>query len=423
MPRKSGIYPVKLRITHDGKQRYYTIRYEPVKPGTGFTEYQNHWIKRADKSIAMTEKEFGLIFDNKKGQKEPYQTMCLYLNTLLNDAKEVIAETGQGFNFETFEERFFAAPTDKNDLFSLMLTKAKEKRALAKISTAVVYECAVQSLKTFTGKEKFPMAKLTVKFLKDYEKFMIDSGNSKTTCGMYLRNVRATFNAEKPAGVVYPFGRAKNGFYQIPKGKNIKKALTLAEVSKIANYKPEEGSFEHWGRDLWLFSYLCNGINIKDVLRLRYQNIKDDKIILERAKTSDSVDSDTKIEIIITRQIGRIIDRWGQKPGLPETFIFGILKKDFTPEQEYRAIQQAVQTINKNMKKVCEKLEMSPVTSYGARHSFATALKRSGASVEFIAESLGHKNQQTTMNYLGSFEDDQKRQFAIKIAQFDKPEE
>jgi len=55
------------------------------------------------------------------------------------------------------------------------------------------------------------------------------------------------------------------------------------------------------------------------------------------------------------------------------------------------------------------------VTTYTARHSFSTVLKRSGASIEYISESLGHKNISTTAYYLDSFEDDEKKKWSEKL--------
>ena len=188
--------------------------------------------------------------------------------------------------------------------------------------------------------------------------------------------------------------------------------MTQADVAKIASYPAAKGTIEQKSRDYWLFSYLCNGINIKDMARLKYSNIKGEKISLIRAKTAESVDEETTIDIMITKQISRIIDLHGNKPGTSDQFIFPILNKDMTPGDEYRAIQQAVQTINKNMTHICSELKIARATTYTARHSFATVLKRSGASVEFISESLGHRNKQTTQNYLANFEDDEKMKWA-----------
>jgi integrase len=424
MPRKGGNYPVKLRVTFDRKQKFYTIRYVPEKIGDDFTENQKYWLRKKDKSISMSEHEFKKVM--KGNSMEPYKTMTIYLQTQEEQA-QTTKEKVKPFTFEGFEAEYFSKPKDKDDLFSVMDTTGKEMREAGRISTAVTFECALKSLKDFTAKEIFSFANVNVKWLKDYEKWMLEprivnigkkvktKNNSRTTVGIYLRNVRTVFNRVKPVGVLYPFGKPKSGLYAIPKGKNTKKALTQADVAKIAGYNAIQGTVEEKSRDLWLFSYLCNGINIKDVVRLKYANIAGDKITLIRAKTAESVEEQTTIDIIITRQIGRIIDRHGNKPGTKDQYIFDILHNGMTPQDEYRAIQQAVQTINKNMINVCNAIEIEKVTTYTARHSFATVLKRSGASVEFISESLGHKNKQTTQNYLAGFEDEEKRKWAEKL--------
>lgn len=395
---KDGLHPVKLRVTYKKDRKYYTL-------------------KGLDKrSLYMIQDEFDQLQTDKN-----FKLLNIHLVELEKAAMDVIKEMN-GFSFDKFEDIYFDKPTDKDDLFSIMLSIEKKLREEGRISTATTFKNALHSLKEFTGKERFPFKRVTVKFLKDYEKWMLTpriiegrkkmKANNRTTVGIYLRNVRTVFNQVKPTGILYPFGKSKHGLYAIPKGKNTKKALTQADVAKIAAYKAIKGTVEQRSRDYWLFSYLCNGINIKDIARLKYANIQGDKIILIRAKTADSVDEETTIDIIITRQIGRIIDRWGTKPVSQDQYIFPILRNGMTPEEEYRAIQQTVQTTNKNMANICKVIGIDKVTTYTARHSFATVLKRSGASVEFISESLGHKSKQTTMNYLANFEDEEKKKWA-----------
>ena len=71
------------------------------------------------------------------------------------------------------------------------------------------------------------------------------------------------------------------------------------------------------------------------------------------------------------------------------------------------------------MKIIGKKLELElKLTTYTARHSFATVLKRSGAPIEFISESLGHKDLGTTENYLDSFENEIKEQYQRKLLNF-----
>ena len=77
-------------------------------------------------------------------------------------------------------------------------------------------------------------------------------------------------------------------------------------------------------------------------------------------------------------------------------------------------IQQLTHVINDNRKTIAKLIGIeNNVTTYSARHSFATILQRSGASTEFICEALGHSNVKTTQNYLAGFEDETKKE-AVK---------
>ncbi len=59
-------------------------------------------------------------------------------------------------------------------------------------------------------------------------------------------------------------------------------------------------------------------------------------------------------------------------------------------------------------------------TTYVARHTFSTLLKRTGASAEYIQEALGHTDIKTTENYLNSFEKEIKKELANKLIAFKK---
>jgi len=346
--------------------------------------------------------------------------MFTYLSELETLARNTLS-TLSSFTFSAFESKYFEKPSSSRDLLSDLKSTANKLRKEGRISTAVSYECAQKSLKSFIGKDYLPYENLSVSFLNKYEQWMKKENNTMTTVGIYLRNVRAVYKSAISDGIInqelYPFGEKK---YKIPGGRNIKKALSLQEVGMIAHYKVIEGSSEHRYRDYWLFSYLCNGINVKDMARLKYSNIQDDIITLQRAKTEREKKHNPRIiTIVIGKHIGRIIDKWGNKPGLPEQYILPILHPDMSAEQEYKAIQQTTKMINKYMKDIAKSLEIKQkVTTYTARHSFATVLKRSDASVEFISESLGHSNTNTTENYLADFEIEEKRKWAEKLLDF-----
>ncbi len=396
---KDGKFPVLLRITYQRKQYFVTVR------------------DSAGQSILLTQNEFRKIFSNGKSDDKLLQLKFL-LTDIQQNAQNIatkLLNEYEYFSLEAFRERFFDKEPehDPKDLFISLKQRADMLKSEGRISTASCLMCALQSLKQFTEAKALKFEKCTPKFFEKYEKWFIDKGGSLTTVGIYLRNVRTVFNQKIIDGVLpadqYPFRK-----YQIPTGANIKKALTFEQLQQVAAFRfSGENQYRNYYKDLWMFSYLCNGMNIKDVVNLKYADIDNDFICYKRQKTIRASKKQPKlIEIPIHQETGRIMDLYGTKTG---KYIFPILKDGMTPENQYRAVQQMVQNINKTMALITDLLELPKITTYTARHTFATVLKRSGVSVEFIQESLGHRDKQTTENYLSNFEREAKKAVTNKL--------
>jgi len=399
-PGPNNTYPVKLRVTYNRNCKYYILR------------------NKKNESIYLSELDFEKVMGDRP--REDFKKLRLTLNAHEEKAVKDI-ESLPVFTFEKFERKYFDKCGNKTDVISALKSKANLLRSEGRISTAISYECSINSLKKFTEKDTLDFERADTHFFNDYEKWMLKNNNSNTTISMYVRNVRTIFNEAERTGIIkqglYPFGKDK---YIIPGGRNVKKALTLKEVGLIANFKVKEGTNEHRYRDYWLFSYLCNGINVKDIAHLKYSNIEGDILRFVRAKTQrENKGNQRTITVVISKELGKIIDVWGNKPGTKEKYIFPILEDELTPVQIYNRIQQATKFINKYVNDITEALELgSKVTTYTARHSFATVLKRTGATLEYISESLGHSNLATTENYLADFEIEEKRKWAKKLTKY-----
>jgi integrase len=216
----------------------------------------------------------------------------------------------------------------------------------------------------------------------------------------------------------YPFGRRK---YQIPTSKKVKKALDLEDVKAIYFYEcSKENSSEQMARDFWLFSYFGNGMNPKDIAMLKWENLSGDYLTFERAKTERSLRSDPKpITVYVNEDMKAIIKRWGNKDCSPDNHIFPILQQGLSELRVYDRIQNFVGLINYWMKEILQNLGLDKkATTYVARHTFSTVLKRSGASTEAIQEALGHTDIKTTESYLDSFDRETKRELAGRLSAF-----
>jgi len=114
-----------------------------------------------------------------------------------------------------------------------------------------------------------------------------------------------------------------------------------------------------------------------------------------------------------------IIERWGNKDKSPNNYIFPIMEPGISPLRQYDLMQLLVGFINEWMKRILKNLGINKKgTTYVARHTFSTVLKRSGASTEYIQEALGHADIKTTENYLDSFGKEVKKEFAQRLTSF-----
>ncbi|QES87377.1 tyrosine-type recombinase/integrase [Rhizosphaericola mali] len=378
--KENTLFPLKLRITFKGERKYYS---------TGFNASLADWETMETKNVRGSLKN---IYHSINDIKIRAQLCCNSLSS---------------FSFQAFETAFFpkSIPTTTVQIaFDQYISKLKQNE---QIGSSHSYRNACISLHKFKPNLKFKH--ITVEFLKNYEHWFLQRGNSITTVGIYLRSLRAIINVAIENGVMehadYPFGSRK---YSIPMGRNIKKALSLEEIGKIYNCELDPYSVDEMSRDYWIFIYLCNGLNVKDMCLLKYKDIQGDFIVFQRAKTiaTRRIQSEP-IKIAIKDDIRKIISKWGQKPIHSESYIFPCLKIGMSLEEQRLKIQLLIHLVNEHMKKISHNLGINkPVTTYYARHSFATILKNSGVSTEFISEALGHSSLKTTKNYLAGFEND-----------------
>jgi integrase len=300
-----------------------------------------------------------------------------------------------------------------------ILNKVKKLKSIDAFGTAETYVSTYLSFSKYDG-DALKFENITVSWLNGYEKYMLAQGKSYATIGIYLRNLRAIFNEAIDAGIIdatlYPFGKRK---YEIPTSIGRKLALSLSQIKQIKEYEYNKNNVGAYYRDLWLFSYLCNGANFKDILQLKYGNIQNNEISFLREKTKRTSKEKKEITAFITPEMWNIIKRRGNTNTDKENYIFPYLNCINDPVKRRNMIKDVVKRTNKSMKQLGATLGVPNLTTYVARHSYATVLKRSGVNLAFISESLGHSDIRTTENYLASFESDERKKSAQLLTQWD----
>jgi integrase/recombinase XerD len=161
-------------------------------------------------------------------------------------------------------------------------------------------------------------------------------------------------------------------------------------------------------------------MNMKDVALLKFGNIDGDFLRIIRAKTQmTSRTGPELISIYINEDMLRIMDLRCCKDKYAQNHIFRVLSLGLSAYQIREKVQLFIKLVNNWMAEITKAAGIeTKVHTMHAHHSFSTRLKRAGINTEFIREALGHKDIKTTQNYLDSFEDDTKKEFAMKLMAF-----
>ncbi len=400
--KSNGTYPLKLRVFNRQLKK----------------------DKRYPLDIDLSEDEFTEVWKNPdnlkfRGAKKELELKLKGIEARANDeAKQLTV-----FDFEQFEIKFFRKSSDKNSVKYYFDTIIKNKTDDNKIGTAESYKYTLNSLSDFSRSEKnCSVEKLTfsiinLSFLKEYEKFMLAKGKSYTTIAIYTRTLRAVFNIAIENNDIsidiYPFGKNK---YRIPRTRKVKKALNSKQLGvffKAGTLNTNEAIC----KDFWFFSFACNGMNLKDIALLKYSNIEGDKFTYYRAKTLDKSAEKIFITIYLTDFTNGVIKKYGNKK--KDGYVFNIVNENDDNLTQYKKIKNYTRYINDHVKKIAKRIELpQDLSTYWARHSFASNSLRKGASMEFISEALNHSDLSVTKNYFAGFEDEAKKEFANTIMDF-----
>lgn len=132
-------------------------------------------------------------------------------------------------------------------------------------------------------------------------------------------------------------------------------------------------------------------------------NIKNNTLTYHRHKTGSKITLPLTSEAI---ELVKKYNHYSSKTG----YLFPILDKNKykTKLQQHNRIRKALACINKSLKQIASMIGLDiNLTTYVARHSYATILKKSGVNVALISETLGHTDLKTTQIYLDSFDNEQ----------------
>lgn len=262
------------------------------------------------------------------------------------------------------------------------------------------------------GLDNTSLSELTTHIICNYQQWLTDNGVKKNSISCYMRTLQSVYNkgmagvsehAEKPFSSVYR-GIAKTkkraaGISVIQKVKALNIRQRLIAIGKSPKRRTFSGLLNKvsFARDLFIFSYCARGMAFVDVAYLKKQDVQNGIIRYRRRKTGQL------IEIAIEPIMHEIINRHASKTkGTP--YLFPILPKA-DEETTYQAYRTALRTYNSQLKMLSQMLgEDVSLSSYVARHSWASNMHELNMPLSVISQGLGHDSELTTQIYIKSLE-------------------
>ena len=248
---------------------------------------------------------------------------------------------------------------------------------------------------------------ITVGYLRDFELFLMKKGNKSNSIATKFSVLKAVYNKALAEGI---FTTPHSPFLQFKIGRlwtaTRKRAIRKEEVQRLMQAEiPADGSaYLDFARDIFLFSYLSAGINFKDIATLRYCDMDEERIYYARHKTSK------EMTCHLSEQSKAIIGKYAKSDHADEDYIFPILDRRIhkTEQQIYDRVRKVLKHVNKALHEWSRLLGLKiELTTYVARHTWASIALQKGISEDIISKGMGHTSVKTTRIYIADWDNAQ----------------
>ena len=268
-------------------------------------------------------------------------------------------------------------------------------KTMNRLGTARNYSRARNSLRTFLDGHDVSFRRMDESLIMSYNNWLERRGVVKNTISFYMRILRAIYNKAVKDCIAKQNSPFKNVYTGIDNTR--KRALDENVIKILMMLDLKDSPTLALTRDIFIFSYCMRGMSFVDIAFLRRQNFDGNYISYRRKKTGQ------RLTVLVEPCIARIIRRYAESSeGCP--YIFPIISSD-NPEDAYRQYQTALGYHNRKLKELAKRANVNlPLSSYWARHTWATVARNHNIPVSVIGAAMGHSSEKTTLIYLASLE-------------------
>lgn len=256
--------------------------------------------------------------------------------------------------------------------------------------TKEIYEITLSRLYRFCPDlDNLNFEDVTKDWLTEFDNYLSKTSPSRNARNIHLRNIRAVFNdaIDNEVTTFYPFRK-----FKIRSEATVKRALTVEQLRMLFNYPCEEHQRKYV--DMFKLIFFLIGINTVDLLHLKENALENGRVIYRRAKTGRLYNLKLEPEAM------EIIEKYRGKNFLLDVMDRYEDHRDFVKRMnDNLQLIGDVKRVGRGGKKVYAPL-FPKLTTYWARHTWATIAASLDIPKETIAASLGHGGNTVTDIYI-----------------------
>lgn len=283
-------------------------------------------------------------------------------------------------------------PEAEKEFFCFAGILSGRLRQAGKERTADTYATALSSFKRFCRGGELRLNDIDANLIVNYELWLRENGVCKNSSSFYMRNLRAIYNRAVDEELVvqhFPFKHVYTGI-----DKTMKRAVTLQVIRQIRDADLSDDPLMDYARNLFMFSFYTRGMSFIDMAYLRKNDLQHGMLNYCRRKTKQRLSIKWEYDM---QQITDKYDTAGTPYLLP---IIRNLEDDL--QRQYRS---AAHLVNNKLKKLGDMLGLPmPLTTYVARHTWASLALSMNVPVSTISEAMGHDSETTTRIYLAQLD-------------------
>ena len=312
---------------------------------------------------------------------------CRYLRRIIERLDRLAAD----YTTADILRQFRVAAGDPS-ILAFMREQIAFLQSSNRLGTARNYERALCSFAKFLG-DDIPIAAMTEQLIDEYNLFLMQRGIVRNTISFYMRILRSVYNKAVRRNLTEQATPFRNVYTGIDRTRT--RAIDKQIIARLKRLDLSRSHSLALARDLFMFSFYTRGMAFVDMAYLKRSDMQDDTIRYVRRKTGQL------LSVHIEPSIRAIIDRYA---GQERTYLFPILTDD-DPARTFVRYQNALTYYNRRLKKLAAMLGLeAPLSSYWARHSWATAARNLQVPLSVISAGMGHTSERTTRIYLAMLE-------------------